>query len=201
MAAHVLLGRGRAIEETDVGPWSAAVEKSALGMSTRLAFMTADHHRVRNFAVRELPRNGGRPLDVDFLARTLALSTRTAQDIVEELERNLFFLVRRGRRQISWAFPLTVERTSHALRLSSGEDAFGACAEDAFAAPFVLGRLRAEPVAASLDSRCASCGRRLSATIDSEMRWKIKAGPREPLLFEPSIDWRTFQGPNIIHDY
>jgi len=25
--------------------------------------------------------------------------------------------------------------------------------------------------------------------------------PPEPLLFEPSIDWSTFRGANIIHDY
>lgn len=126
MIDRVLIGRHGVIEETAFGPWSRAVETSTLAMSARLAFMTSDHHRVRNAAVRELPRNGGRPLDIDALARTLALASRTAHGIVEELERNLFFLVRRGRRHISWAFPVTVERTPHALRLDSGERVFGA---------------------------------------------------------------------------
>jgi hypothetical protein len=41
--------------------------------------------------------------------------------ILDELEARLFFLVRNERGEVSWAFPVTSEKTPHLLTFSSGE--------------------------------------------------------------------------------
>ena len=91
-----------------------------------LAFMTPQHHAVRNFVVRELPRNHGRPLSPSQIARSLRLDLGLTVRLLDDLERHLFFLVRDRRGDVSWAFPVTSDRTPHALRFSTGERIFGA---------------------------------------------------------------------------
>jgi hypothetical protein len=46
--------------------------------------------------------------------------------ILDELERNLFFLVRNAQGAVSWAYPVTVEPTPHQLRFHSGERLYAA---------------------------------------------------------------------------
>jgi hypothetical protein len=95
-------------------------------MQNRLAFMTPNHHAVRNFLVRELPRNGGRPLRPMQIAEALRLSIWLTENLLEDLERHLFFLVRDARGNVSWAFPVTSDRTPHQLRFSTRERIWGA---------------------------------------------------------------------------
>lgn len=95
-------------------------------MADRLAFMTAHHHAVRNFVVRELPRNNGRPLSPAQIARSLRMSVKSTTALLEDLERRLFFLVRDARGDVSWAFPVTSDQTPHRLYFSTGENIFGA---------------------------------------------------------------------------
>ena len=88
--------------------------------------MTPEHHLVRNFAVCELPRHDGEPLAPDEVARALGLTLPRVVAILEELERNLVFLVRNEAGSVSWAFPVTTDRTSHPLRFSTGETVYAA---------------------------------------------------------------------------
>jgi hypothetical protein len=95
-------------------------------MQDRLAFMTPVHHAVRNFLVRELPRNHGRPLTPVQIAEALRLPVKQTVKLLEDLERHLFFLVRDAHGDVSWAFPVTSDRTPHQLRFSTGERISGA---------------------------------------------------------------------------
>ena len=94
-------------------------------MASRLAFMTRDHHAVRDFVVREMPRQP-RPLSRMDIANTVGLELRKVVDILGDLEKRLFFLVRDPRGDVSWAFPVTTTVTPHRLTFSSGERTFGA---------------------------------------------------------------------------
>ena len=87
--------------------------------------MTPHHHAVRNFVVQELPRHGA-PLSPALIARALRLDTKNVADLIEDLGKHLFFLVRNTRGEVSWAFPVTSDRTPHSLRFSTGERIFGA---------------------------------------------------------------------------
>ncbi|MBZ5591682.1 MAG: MarR family transcriptional regulator [Acidobacteriia bacterium] len=95
-------------------------------MNDHLAFMTPHHHAIRNFVVRELPRNSGRPLSPTQIAKALRLDSQLVTGLLEDLEKHLFFLVRNRRVEVSWAFPVTCDRTPHRLRFSTGERIFGA---------------------------------------------------------------------------
>jgi hypothetical protein len=200
-ANTLLVGSRETINRVPDAGFKAALAKIPERFAARLAFMTPEHHLVRNFAVREMPYENGRPIKVDRIAATLGLPLARVHDIVGELERHLFFLVRNEVGDISWAFPVTTDATPHRLKLSTGECAHGACAEDAFAMPFVQGRLRGEKLTVELESECAHCGKALHISIDSELNSRVREEDAEPLLFEPDVDWETFKGANIINDY
>ena len=122
----VLTARNASFQRIDEAAWKDAVAAHVAHMPQRLAFMTPAHHRVRNAAVLGLPAGGGRPLSMAHLAAAAGVPEKTTRAIAEELERNLFFVVRKGEDHISWAFPVTVDQTPHRLRFGSGERLFGA---------------------------------------------------------------------------
>ena len=91
----------------------------------RLAFMSADHHKVRYYLVRELAR-AGRAIYPGEISESLDLQESTVVNILDDLEAHLFFLVRNERGAVNWAFPVTVEKTPHKLTFSTGEQLFAA---------------------------------------------------------------------------
>ncbi len=124
--SFVRIGRGKTIERMDEAAWKDAVVAHVARMPERLSFMTPAHHRVRNAAVLALTRTGGRPLSMTHLAAAAAVDETDTRAIAAELERNLFFVVRQGEDFVSWAYPVTVDRTPHRVTFSSGETVFGA---------------------------------------------------------------------------
>jgi len=91
----------------------------------RLSFMSTDHHRVRYFVVREMPRLG-RAIEPEVIAQALALPLARTEAILDDLERNPLFLVRNEQGAVTWAYPVTVEPTPHHLSFSSGEQLYAA---------------------------------------------------------------------------
>ena len=125
MAETVIFGKGGACETVPAGHWREEMRGVRRHMAGRLRFMTPDHQRVRYFAVSELIKTGA-PLEPAHIARALRLAQRDADRILDELEQNLFFLVRDRRGRVIWAFPVTAEATAHRLRFSTGERLFAA---------------------------------------------------------------------------
>lgn len=125
-ANSLLVGSGATINRVSDTGLKASLAKIPELFAAKLAFMTPEHHLVRNFAVRELPYENGRPIKVDRLAATVGLPIAKVHAIVEDLERHLFFLVRNEAGDISWAFPVTTDSTPHRLKFSTGERAHGA---------------------------------------------------------------------------
>jgi len=163
--------------------------------------MTARHHAARNYVVRELPRNQGRPLTAAQIAGALGMDARVVKELLEDLEEHLFFLVRDGAGDVSWAFPVTSDRTPHRLKFSTGERIFAACGEDSLATPFVQARLRKENLEVEIATCCAHCGRALHIVVDQRLRWRVRERGADPRVFLPKIDWAAFREPNIINAY
>ena len=107
------------------GAFVQSIEGLPARMASRLAFMTSDHHVVRDFVVREMPRQP-RPISPQQISLVTGLDLRKVSVILSDLERNLFFLVRNSDGDVSWAFPVTTSRTPHKLTFSTGESIFGA---------------------------------------------------------------------------
>lgn len=116
----VLRGQGDTIIPIPLGDWESGLSAAPKIIRRRLEFMSRDHHRVRNHVVRELPRLG-RPIPLADISQALRLTRQRTESIVNDLEKNLFFLVRGDGAEVSWAFPVTAEATGHQLVFSTGE--------------------------------------------------------------------------------
>ena len=125
MSERILIGKGREIASIPRPQWEAQLSRLPYRMKTRLSFMTRAHHHVRYFVVRELPRIG-RAIPPELIAEKLRLPLARVNAILDELEANLFFLVRNKRGHVSWAFPITADKTPHRLSFSSGERTYAA---------------------------------------------------------------------------
>jgi hypothetical protein len=69
---------------------------------------------------------------------------------------------------------------------------------DAFATPFVQGRLRGEAISVSVVSECAHCKRPMRLEIDSDMNCYCQETDCSPIVFVPEVDFKTLKDPNII---
>ena len=125
MSETILTGRGRHIESMPRSKWEGQLSKVPEVMKTRLSFMTRDHHLVRDFVVRELPRTAS-PIAPEIIGSRLTLPLPRVNEILAELEERLFFLVRNENGQVAWAYPVTADETRHRLIFSTGERIYGA---------------------------------------------------------------------------
>jgi len=121
----ILLGRDRQIHEIPQSTWKQHLAQAQQHSQARLSFMTQAHHQVRYWVVRELV-NRQRPVEPEFISESLHMPLEQVRNILEELERKLFFLVRNEQGSVAWAYPVTVETTPHRLSFSSGEKLYGA---------------------------------------------------------------------------
>jgi hypothetical protein len=125
MGESVLIGRGREIVEVPWQEWEQGLAGRVPLIQARLGFMSPEHHLVRNFAVRELPRQGI-PMPPEFIGGKLGLPRQRVVGIIEELEKNLTFLYRNKVGGVAWAYPVTVDKTPHVVAFSTGEKLFAA---------------------------------------------------------------------------
>ena len=124
MNDSVLIGKGSKVIELPRSVWEKHLLHSANESNNRLDFMSDDHHLVRNYVVRELPRCVT-PLSASTISRQLNLAVDRTNTILSELENHLFFLVR-NEIGVSWAYPVTIEATPHRLTFNTGEQIFAA---------------------------------------------------------------------------
>ena len=120
----VLIGSSREFQRIPEAEFMRHLRHLPSYSSNRLAFMTKRHMRVREYVVREMYE--GQPLTSERIGKALGLPESTVTGLLEDLERNLFFLVRGEDGAVTWAFPVTTERTPHRLTFSTGERLYGA---------------------------------------------------------------------------
>ncbi len=125
MDDSVLVGRGNEITKIPRQDWEDEIFASAKELAAALSFMTEEHHRVRNFVVREMALRC-EPLLPEIIARELNLSTDRAKVILDDLEKHLTFLFRDQRGAVTWAYPVTVDATPHHVKFISGEKLYAA---------------------------------------------------------------------------
>jgi len=125
MDETILLGRGKQILEMPRAVWEGHLAQIPQHDNPRLKFMTDAHHQVRYLVVRELV-NRQRPIEPGFISQALGMPLAGVISILEELERELLFLVRNEQGAVAWAYPVTVEPTPHRLLFHSGEHLYAA---------------------------------------------------------------------------
>ncbi len=105
--------------------WKAQIGDMSKLNAARLAFMTDDHHKVRDFVVTEIAAKGV-PLTPVHISQALQIETGRVIEILDELEKNMTFLYRNPDGEVTWAYPVTVEKTPHRLTFSTGEHIYAA---------------------------------------------------------------------------
>lgn len=125
MNESVLLGKGKEIVAIPQSAWEGHLDQAPEHSRQRLAFMSEAHHQIRYFVVRELPRYG-KPIPPGYLSQELEIPLEQVLAILDELEKNLVFLVRDDGGDVAWAFPVTVDDTPHEISFSTGERLNGA---------------------------------------------------------------------------
>jgi hypothetical protein len=125
MEEFIFLGREHQLQRVPQTMWKQHLAQIPEHENTRLSFMTEAHHLVRNFVVKELALRQ-QPIIPKFIVETLKLPQDQVIDILDELEKKLFFLVRNEQGAVTWAYPFTVETTPHRLRFDTGEQLYAA---------------------------------------------------------------------------
>ncbi|MDR3574015.1 MAG: hypothetical protein P4L50_09145 [Anaerolineaceae bacterium] len=120
MSDELLLSIWRYLLPVPQPIWRKEISGRTGSISASLSFMQPDHHRVHNFVVRELPKVG-KPLPAGLIAQELDMPVERVVVILDDLESHMTFLYRNNQGAVSWAYPVTVERTPHRLTFSSGE--------------------------------------------------------------------------------
>ncbi len=115
MSDSLLLGVSRYLLPIPRFIWQRQVHGEA-----RLDFMSADHHRVRDYVVTQIPK-AGHSLSPDDISQALALPPDRVSAILDDLEKHLTFLFRNPQGEVEWAYPVTAARTPHHVAFSSGE--------------------------------------------------------------------------------
>ncbi len=125
MKDRLLRGFGRYMIPIPRMLWQKQVSKRAETIQAGLGFMSEEHHSVRNFVVRELPRVG-EPLSPGFIAQKLSMPVDRVVVILDELEKHMTFLYRNSEGAVVWAYPVTVDVTPHHVTFSTGEQVYSA---------------------------------------------------------------------------
>ncbi len=125
MKDTILMANGESFKDIPQKDWEEGLTAMAGHVAEGRAFMTQEHHRERNFAVRELPRVGS-PLTTKFIAESLNLKVTRTKIILDELEKHMTFLFRNEQGAVAWAYPVTVDPTPHRVHFSTGESLYAA---------------------------------------------------------------------------
>jgi hypothetical protein len=108
---------------------SLLLEKQKAGVKEKiaahLAFMTDEHRLIHHCIVRELP-HAGKPLSPEAIAAMVNMPVERVVVILDDLESHMTFLYRTNRRDVSWAYPVTVEKTPHRVTFDTGEQLYAA---------------------------------------------------------------------------
>ena len=120
MSDNMLIGISRFIMPIPSLIWRSQVPIRAQRLSADLRFMSAQHHLVRNYIVKELPRVG-KPMSLNYIAQSVNLPVAQVKSILDDLEEHKTFLYRNEHGAVTWAYPVTIDKTPHHVALSSGE--------------------------------------------------------------------------------
>ena len=117
---NLLLGVSRFMIPVPRFIWKRQLPAKERHLTASICFMSEQHHTVRNHVVKELPR-AGQPLSPESVAQSVSLPVDRVVTILDDLQKHMTFLFRNGQGAVTWAYPVTVDRTPHHVALSSGE--------------------------------------------------------------------------------
>jgi hypothetical protein len=122
---NILLGFSRFMIPVPRFIWTRQLPAKERHLTASLGFMSEQHHAVRNHVVEELLRVE-KPLSPESIAQAVNLPVERVVAILDDLEKHMTFLFRNEQGAVTWAYPVTVDRTPHHVALGTGESAYAA---------------------------------------------------------------------------
>jgi len=122
---NILLGLSRFMIPIPRFIWKRQLPAKERHLTAGTGFMSEQHHAVRNHVVKELPRVG-KPLSPESVAQSANLPVDRVVAILDDLEKHMTFLFRNDQGAVTWAYPVTVDKTPHHVALSTGEKVYAA---------------------------------------------------------------------------
>ena len=105
--------------------WEKQIKKHRRHVLAGMGFMTPVHRRVHHHVVRSIPGRST-PLPSEEIAKALDLEIGDVNNILTDLEKHMTFLFRDKSGAVTWAYPVTVEKTPHHLTFDDNKTCYGA---------------------------------------------------------------------------
>lgn len=121
----ILNGLWRFMFKVPPALWEKQIKKHRRRVLNDLDFMTPAHRRVHHFAVGAIPGRST-PLPPEEIADALQIETARVNHLLADLERHMTFLFRNRGGEVTWAYPMTVEKTPHHLTFDDGSTCYAA---------------------------------------------------------------------------
>ena len=125
MKERLMIGLWRFIIKLPPGVREKKIAQSRQRFIEERGFMSDEHIRVHHFVVRELPKSP-RPLAPETISAGMGLPMNRVKSILDDLQAHMTFLYRNPNGEVTWAYPVTVEKTPHRVRFSTGEETYAA---------------------------------------------------------------------------
>ena len=125
MRKKLMLGLWRYIINMPPVLWEKQISKVKRKLQTEYSLLSKEHHSVHHFVVRELPYVG-KPLSPELVANKLDIPVDRVRTILGDLEERMTFLFRNNNGEVVWAYPVTVDKTSHHVSFNTGEELYAA---------------------------------------------------------------------------
>jgi hypothetical protein len=125
MKDNIYLGSGSLFTPVPSSIWRQMFSHESHDTAAKLDFMSTDHHKIRDFVVKQIPEVGG-PITTEYIAESLELNPEDVARIIDELEVKMTFLYRGSPEGVTWAYPVTVDHTPHRVIFDSGLQTFAA---------------------------------------------------------------------------
>jgi hypothetical protein len=125
MPNDIKICRGNEIEIKPRSEWIEALLNIEKKGDPRTAFLKDNHRKVRYYLVEYLPKIG-KPISSISISEELNIPLSEVECILDELLKNTIFILRDGNGDVTWAFPVTIDKTPHRFTFNTGEVAYGA---------------------------------------------------------------------------
>jgi hypothetical protein len=125
MQNTLMLGLWRYVINVPPFLWQKQIEKGKRSFEKAYGKLSEEDRAVHHFTVKELPY-AGKPLSPNVISEKMGIPVAQIKAILDNLEKKMTFLFRNDRGEVTWAYPVTVEKTPHKITFSTGEKLYAA---------------------------------------------------------------------------
>ena len=121
----LMLGLWRYVINAPAFLWHKQIQAGRKKFDREFSALTNEYQQVHHFTVKTLPENG-EPLSKETISNSLDMPVENVVTALDYLEKRMTFLYRNDSGAVTWAYPVTVEKTPHRIVFDTGEQLYAA---------------------------------------------------------------------------